>query len=252
MKGVLGYIKKNKKRFAACVALEILFLIIFIILIMKYVPQINENVLVFNNLIQESGGSLSKLSVHAAEIRLLESNIENLIMAFFIWVLFFMNIIYGLFFAIVLKNFKSWFIPKFFAVNVVIQGLLWLIFSAIVEVKGFAVGTVVSQEQTKASMYVFFILAYLVYFLGMIFIVEMRKKGVFKNTWNVLKKKWWRLLWRYVVVAILFWIIFFISQAPVIMDVGPLPFVLLSLIGTIALIGYMAGSKIYLIEKIKD
>ena len=252
MKGVLEYIKKNKKRFVACIALEILFLIIFIILIMKYVPQINENILVFNNMIQESGGSLSKLGVHAAEIRLLESNIENLIMAFLIWVLFFMNIIYGVFFAIVLKNFKSWFIPKFFAVNVMLQGLLWLIFSAIVEIKGFAVGSVVSQEQTKASMYVFFLLAYLIYFLGMIFIVEMRKEKVFKNSWRILKKKWWGLLWRYSVVAILFWVILLISQAPVIMNVGPLPFVLFSLFGTIVLIVYMAGSKIYLIEKIKD
>jgi len=251
MKRVFGFIKKNKLRFAGCIALDILFIIVFILLIMNYVPQINEHILVFNDIMQESGTSLTQLSTRASQMTALQSDVEDLVGSFMLWLLVSVNIIYAGFFGLLFKKLKSWFIVKYIALNAGIQFVLWILFGMIVHVKGLAMGAVVTTEQTKSSMVVFILLAYIIYFFSFVFMVEMREKKAYKKTKKILKKKGGKLFLKYVIVNVLFIVIMLLTQAPMLMDFGKWVLLILMLIGIVVFVGYMTLSKIYLVEEIR-
>ncbi len=252
IKKTLEYVKKNKLRSIGCLALDVLFVIIFLALMLQYMPSIQKNVIVFNQLMDESGtteiGSLTKLSAHAEEINLLGKQIREDVGKLTISILLLVNIVYTLFFSIILKKLKSWYPVMFFGISVIIQGVLWLIFRMIIDVKGFVAENVVLPEKSMSSVVLFILICYVIYFIGLVAFVEMRKKKAIKNSLDILKRKGLKLFFIHIIVGIIFWFTLAFLQLPLALEIGAVGMLIMLILTIGIFFCYFTLSKIFLIE----
>lgn len=250
----IGFIRKFKAKFAVLLLLDILFAVIFVILVAQRIPEISSHLAAYDKIMEDASGNdygtLGRLSSHSDEIVALQDNLNSIMMRLTFWALLSANIIFGIFFAIFLGKFKSWYIVKFVCINSIAQVVLLFIFEAIVDVKGAISGNVVAESQSNTSMFVFIAIAYITYFFMLVYFVEMRNERAFANTAKIIKSN---LLWltvNYIVVNILFWIILVLTQIPIFSDIYGVWFISACIGGSIVFVMYNTLSKIYLIEKV--
>jgi len=174
---------------------------------------------------------------------------EKIVFKMVLWILLVANLIYAIFFSTVLRI-KSRYVLSFIGVNVILQFILWMIFSVVVEIKGAVMGQGILSQSSRASMFIFMIIAHIIYFFGLIFIVEMRKKKAFAKSWEMIKKKGLGLFGKYVGAIVLFWIVLILTQMPLFMNLNAIILIMLVAIGFLILMTYMSLAKVYMIQEI--
>jgi hypothetical protein len=257
---LLNYVKKNKKTFSLLLILDLIFIIVFAGLIVYYIPLIADSVSEFNELMAFVGpneeDSLLRLASQSDVVLILEREMRILYLKLIGGILIAGNIIFGLFFSLYFKNLKSKYIFKFIGLNFLLQGLLWLIFKLVVNVKSFAINVGILSDKSIQSVLLFVLIVYLVYLLGIILMVELRNNSVskaFKSSIKLLKKSWLVLSLRYLALIVCFWVLLVIIQMPVfpgLINVSRWQFLFSFFIGFSIFIFYLTLSKIFFIESI--
>jgi hypothetical protein len=255
----VGFIRNNKATFAACVTLEIIFIIVLAMLFSDYYSNIIDDIKRSNEIMDTSAEqgmeAIKSMAEQSDEAEMLKENIEKETarLAFRAGAIYIL--IYSIVFSLLLKNIISLFPLKFTIINSAMIAIIWIIFGAIVKIKASYVKNMILSEQTFISSIFFFALVYVMYLITFIVSVEMRKEepawDSFKNTLKLMKKKLWNIFLNYIALTVLLIILISGVFLMMLLQTGIFGF-LLGIVLTLMTTAYMTFSKIYLIECIKQ
>jgi len=262
--GALGktfrFVRENKLKSAACVLLDIIFIVVLIISVSRYLPRIQEDILTFNDIMDKAGvtdiGSLTKLSEHSGQIGLIKRDIEKAFNAMILWIVTAASILYSFFLSLVLvkegKLSYAAYAGRIFLSNIAIMLLLWLISTAIIKIKITAASYGLMENISTSSVFLFIIICYIAYFFGVIAFVEMRRKGWFRKSGIIIKNKGLFIFAKYASAIIGLFLAMVLLNVPFIISSAAIIKFLAFIISVVIFLGYFTLSKIYLIEMIKS
>ena len=208
------FIKKNKIRIVFCLALDLIFIILFLSSLINYSNATRDDAIKLNSILNEQKynkeSTLKSIIQNSDKINLLRINLEKEANKFILIILIGFNLIYGLFFSILFKKLKSLFILKFIGVNLIIQFFLRFVFNLIVNIKASMTQNLILSDKSIISAILFVIFCFLVYFKTSTFIIILRKNSILKSikkTWKLFNTKFFYLLLNYIMFKIILFIL---------------------------------------------
>ncbi|MCB9359528.1 hypothetical protein H6503_06370 [Candidatus Woesearchaeota archaeon] len=234
--------RKNKGKTILAIVLDAIFLVIFLNLMLQYMPSISDNIIKYNDILDEIGPekSLERLGDRAQDIIILEKELDMLFIELIGGIVLAFNVLLMLTMALLANDWSIRFIGKVLGINIAGQAILLLVFATMIDVKSALLGVF---QQSSVSLFVFIAFIYIVYYFVWLFIIS--EKPI-----KFLRKSWFGYIWRYLIVNLLLVAFLMFTQVPLLIE-GSLGLILMLAIVIIVFIPYITLSKAYLIEYIK-